>query len=562
MQLNSYKSIVSQRQEQVGITTTVWVNEPLAVGSPLYIERPPLETQAYNAILQPGCLLRLKAPRHMGKSSLLLRLDALAQQQGLATSMVNFLQADLEHFSSLDHLLRWFCRTLVSQLEPCPDLPDLDNYWDQEIGSKLSCTIYLEHALLRASDRPIVLLLNDVSRLSAYPRVAADFFALLRSWYEQARRSPHWGKLRLVMAYTSNTQVPLEFAQSPFNVGLHLNLPEFTRDQIQDLAHRDQQQVEDISGVKFTWDSHPHWVTALHDQVGGHPYLVHLAINHLLRYPHCQVDDIVAIANHPRGIFADHLEFYRQIVATRPMLMAAVKDLLEHPLGVQLPTSVAYRLTSLGLVAMDGDQCCFASKLYRRYFQVEFNHLGQSTTAQLQYLEQENHQLRSLAMTDGLTQISNRRAFDQRLMADWQTMQRYASSLTVILADIDHFKQYNDTYGHPLGDECLQLVAYILRQNVREPMDFVARYGGEEFVIIMPQASQTDVWHRAEQLRSQVKRLTAEATIPGVTLSLGLASVIPNPALTPEQLLQAADQALYQAKQQGRDRVCCSTDLV
>lgn len=174
-------------------------------------------------------------------------------------------------------------------------------------------------------------------------------------------------------------------------------------------------------------------------------------------------------------------------------------------------------------------------------------------------LEEYNQQLTRLVSLDSLTQIANRRHFDTHLERMWRQMLREQSWLSVALCDVDCFKRYNDTYGHLAGDLCLQQVAAALNGLSRRPLDLVARYGGEEFGIILPATPLPGALHLAQQMRSGIKALKIEhrnsGIYPYVTASFGVASVLPSLNLSVKQLLEAADKALYQAKQEGRDRV-------
>jgi diguanylate cyclase (GGDEF)-like protein len=169
-----------------------------------------------------------------------------------------------------------------------------------------------------------------------------------------------------------------------------------------------------------------------------------------------------------------------------------------------------------------------------------------------------NQQLGKLAAIDGLTQVANRRIFDEFFSREWQRGQREQQHLSLILGDIDHFKLYNDNLGHQSGDFCLREVAQTITKTVRRPADLVARYGGEEFAIILPQTSAQNALQVAETIRFQVKQLALphpESSVGDyVSLSLGVTCVIPQPKYTKKQLLITADKALYQAKKQGRDR--------
>jgi diguanylate cyclase (GGDEF)-like protein len=167
--------------------------------------------------------------------------------------------------------------------------------------------------------------------------------------------------------------------------------------------------------------------------------------------------------------------------------------------------------------------------------------------------------LREMVARDGLTGIQNRRMFDQHIDRVWQQAVRDGERVAVLLADIDCFKDYNDRYGHQAGDECLRAVAVCLSQCARRPLDFVARYGGEEFAVILYEASREYV---AEVL-TRIQRSIAELNIPHeasrvasrLTVSIGAAFILPSSARTYEGLIQLADEALYSAKEQGRNRV-------
>jgi len=167
--------------------------------------------------------------------------------------------------------------------------------------------------------------------------------------------------------------------------------------------------------------------------------------------------------------------------------------------------------------------------------------------------------LETLALVDGLTDIANRRRFDQALEIEWKRAQRTGDSVALIMLDIDHFKAYNDHHGHGAGDACLKRVATTLADSVERAADLVARYGGEEFVVLLPDTDATGARQIAERLRQAIEALAMphghSPVAEVVTLSLGLASAIPSAESPPANLLEQADQRLYQAKSEGRNRV-------
>lgn len=179
-----------------------------------------------------------------------------------------------------------------------------------------------------------------------------------------------------------------------------------------------------------------------------------------------------------------------------------------------------------------------------------------------QALKSVNHQLEILSVTDGLTQLANRRRFDAVWAEEWQRALRLGTPLGIIMLDVDHFKAYNDHYGHQQGDECLRRVGEVLLATVRRAGELVARYGGEEFVVVMPGASVLQTLAMAEAIRANIEAAGMEhhhSPVAGVvTVSLGVAVKIPTSRDERHGLVQAADAALYQAKTQGRNRVVLS----
>ncbi len=173
-------------------------------------------------------------------------------------------------------------------------------------------------------------------------------------------------------------------------------------------------------------------------------------------------------------------------------------------------------------------------------------------------LETANQTLQRLATVDGLTALPNRRRFDEYLDQQWHQLGRVQAPLSLILCDIDFFKRYNDTYGHPAGDECLQKVASVFRDRTGRSTDLPARYGGEEFAIILPYTHAAGAVHVAEEIRAGVRELQifhAQSSVSQwVTLSLGVTTTITRSDASPACLIAVADQALYQAKTEGRDR--------
>ena len=170
-----------------------------------------------------------------------------------------------------------------------------------------------------------------------------------------------------------------------------------------------------------------------------------------------------------------------------------------------------------------------------------------------------SEKLKKLSLKDSLTNLANRRAFDLKYNSEWKRALRDQTPLSLVFGDVDYFKKYNDTLGHPNGDECLKKVGKLLSQAAKRENDFVARYGGEEFIIILPNTSQ----EQAYNITSSLQKMLSDFGIPHpnsdisdkVTISFGIISCIPQKNDSPEELFQQVDQALYQAKSQGRNRI-------
>lgn len=184
------------------------------------------------------------------------------------------------------------------------------------------------------------------------------------------------------------------------------------------------------------------------------------------------------------------------------------------------------------------------------------------------HLELKRHRdmLENLSSLDGLTGIPNRRRFDEFLDTEWRHCMRENVPLSLIMMDIDYFKAFNDNQGHQAGDDCLKKVAHTLASSVKRPMDFLARYGGEEFVAILPKTNSEGGLVVAETMRKNIQSLSIahphSLALKCVTVSMGIATIIPAAQLSADILVKAADDALFQAKREGRNRVVLINALV
>jgi diguanylate cyclase (GGDEF)-like protein len=175
-----------------------------------------------------------------------------------------------------------------------------------------------------------------------------------------------------------------------------------------------------------------------------------------------------------------------------------------------------------------------------------------------QRIRAATQELERLANLDGLTQIANRRTFEAHLQQEWARAMRDKKSLTLILCDVDHFRQYNENYGHQAGDDCLRQLALVLDRTAKRPGDLAARYGGEEFAIILPNTDTAGGVVVAQTIQESVGHLPLpEGEENPISLSLGVASVVPSQDRSAAMLVELSDRALFLAKERGRNRMVC-----
>ena len=339
--------------------TTDSVNFPsypsgaVPLDSPFYIERSAVEIQVFQEIRKLGALIRIKAPREMGKTSLLLRTLNNAASQGYRIVSLNLEQIDDVILHNLHRFLRWLCANITQQLEL---KMKLDDYWDEDIGSKISCSLYLRNHILKQIDTPLILSLDEVQYLFEHPLVAKDVLPLFRSWYEEAKREPIWQKLRLIIVHSTEIYVPLQLKQSPFNVGLAIQLNNFNLEEVQNLAQR--------YGLNWTDGQE---ATQLMSMVEGHPALVHLAIYHLSRkeISFAQFIDAAATSS---GIYLSHLQRHQVTLKEQPELAKALDTVINARQPILLDSSMTYKLSSMGLIKQLKDKVMPSCELYRQYF--------------------------------------------------------------------------------------------------------------------------------------------------------------------------------------------------
>ncbi len=321
--------------------------------SPFYIERSPIEADCYEAIQRRGSLIRIKAPRQMGKTSLLIRVLSHAKQQGYETVRMSLQTADEKALDDLNEFLQWFCSLVTEEL----DLPDkLAEYWQGSRGIVRRCQRYFENYLLPEIDKPILLGLDEVDQVFEHPEIATDFFGMLRVWHEEGKSDPMWAKLHLVIVHSKEVYVPLSINRSPFNVGLPVDLRELNYQERLDMISRHRLAFSDPV------------LQQLLRLVGGHPYLLRIALNRIAR-GRITVDELLVEAPTEGGLYNDHLRRHLLNIEADPELAAAFAQVIEAAGPVQIGSTEAFKLSSMGLVKYQGNSVLPLCELYREYFQ-------------------------------------------------------------------------------------------------------------------------------------------------------------------------------------------------
>ena len=314
-----------------------------------------MEAIAYDELHRVGCLLRIKAPRRMGKSSLLNRLMAHVQQTGYHVITLDCQEASENVLESTDLFLRWFCCYLAQALKVEAPIGDR---WIPEMGSKVNCKRYVEKEILSRLDRPLVISINELNRLFEYPTIARDFLPMLRFWHEQSKDHILWQKLRLILVYSTDIYTPLHLRKSPFNVGIPIRLLPFNTGQIQTLSSRyglDWSETQEVDYMRRQ------------QMIDVHPYLASLAF-YYLRQGELSLTELLATAATPNGIYRNHLEEHLVTLQDAPGLAHAFKSVVDSETGMSLDVITTHKLEGMGLVQIQDGRVHPICDLYRLYF--------------------------------------------------------------------------------------------------------------------------------------------------------------------------------------------------
>lgn len=353
---NKLRQTNSQQSDSANIfkpgQTPRYPSGSIPLNSPFYLERSPAETKIKRELEKPGALIRIKAPREMGKTSLLLRSLNYAESLGYRTICLNLEQVEDCIINDLTRLLRWLCASISLQLQQKPKLND---YWDEDLGSKVSSTLYFQDRILESLDTPLVLAIDEVNQIFEHPQVAKDFLPLLRSWYEEGKRLPIWQELRLIVVHSTEIYVPLDLDRSPFNVGLPIQLNSFDAKGVKELAQRYELELIDRE------------LEQLMSLVNGHPALINLAL-YALNRQETTLEKLLKTAGDRTGIYTHHLQRHWVALQKHPELLQALAGIFNADKPIVLDPIQAHKLCSMGLIEIVEGKAIASCQLYQQYF--------------------------------------------------------------------------------------------------------------------------------------------------------------------------------------------------
>lgn len=354
---NNFKTILQQKAKtKFAGSSLKFPDGQVPLDSEFYIERPPVEVQAYEKILDPGAMIVIRSASNMGKTSLMIRILAQARSQGYHAVTLNLQLAEASVLSDLDKFLRWLMANITLQLGISSKL---DQYWDRDLGTKISCTNYFQHYILAELSQPLVLAFDEINYLFDYPQIAQEFIPLIRFWHEEAANLKIWQCLRIIMVQSTALYTSLDLNHSPFNLGLPLTLTEFSLQQIRELASRHQFQLK-VADLEQN-------LIFLQEMVGGYPYLIRLAF-YVLSTQKITFQQLLTEAPTPNGIYRIHLQDLCAKVNNYPELVAAFNQVVMADVPVQISCIAAYKLESMGLIKFLGNKVTPSCQLYRLYF--------------------------------------------------------------------------------------------------------------------------------------------------------------------------------------------------
>jgi hypothetical protein len=311
----------------------------------------PYEDRCNEEVKKPGSLIRIKSPHRMGKSSLMARILTCAEHLGYRTVSIDLAQTNQKFFADQDKYMQWFCASVG---RPLGVRVKVEEYWDDIFGANDNSTDYFEQYLLKEGDLPLILAIDNFDRVFD-SQIGKDFCGLLRGWFDRSRIKKQWEHLRLLIVHSQEPYAQMDINQSPFNVGLPIELGEFTPRQVQELVTRHGLAWSDADLERFL------------GLIGGHPYMVRSALYYLAAGDF-SFDEFLNAAPTEAGVYSDLLCGHLKVLEDFPKLGAAMKKVVDADIPVNLRTEEAFKLDSMGLIVRVKNDVKPRCNLYRQYF--------------------------------------------------------------------------------------------------------------------------------------------------------------------------------------------------
>jgi DNA-binding CsgD family transcriptional regulator/archaellum biogenesis ATPase FlaH len=322
--------------------------------SPFYIQRDDIDNRCQDLIDREGCLIRIKAPKQMGKTSLINRLVDRTEKEGNHIVYYDFSFIDINTLNNIDSFFYSLSSFIAEELSDLTNRNfDLD--WNKNNSLTTECTKFLKRTLLEI-ERPLVLIFDETDRIFQYESVYQSFAPMLRYWHNKGKTSSVWKKLKLILAHSTEEYVKLDINQSPFtNVGETINLVDFTVSQVTELANRHGITDETV-------------VNSLMTLVGGHPYLIRLALYHLAK-ENLSLKQLLAEAATDSGIYRDHLQRHLMRLQNNSSLETAFQQVVRSERAIIIREQhLKHKLEGMGLITISGNLASVRYELYRKYF--------------------------------------------------------------------------------------------------------------------------------------------------------------------------------------------------
>jgi hypothetical protein len=317
-----------------------------------YIVRSRLENRSCEEILKPGMLMRIKSPEKMGKSLMMSRVMEYVRIKGYRTAIVDLREANQETFKDINEFLQWLCAYVSDQLNINQDPKE---NWKKYLGANPNCTKFFENHFLSITDPPLVIAFDNFDCIFEHSNIEIDFCSLLRGWFEKVNTSKAWGNLRQVIVYSQESYAVKDVNQSPFNIGLSVELGELDLPELLALANAYGLSWTKVEAAK------------LMDMIGGHPHLAQLAFDQI-SHQELALEDLLRKAPTDEGIYRSYLNERLQALETDPLLVEAMTKVVNSDNPVRVSSKEAFKLASMGLIKRQGNDIVPCAHLYSLYF--------------------------------------------------------------------------------------------------------------------------------------------------------------------------------------------------